>query len=606
MNDTQLQIVITAVNEASEQLQNVSAQLGEMADAASASAGEISDSFSDTGASIATDVTTGTAAATAAVAGMSDEVTEAATEMDTAFSGLNQKLLSIGIQAGLIGGVIAAPAIEAVKAASDQQDAFDQLGNTVTNVYASAGSATSGAATEIADLTAKINSEQSTIAEAQAALTKFSGTTAEVAAAHEKANTTIETAEVNIQKYQQELDNLTNSQSLAGTSAAQTTATFEAAARSATQFGFDASDSATALTYLFSSTQNVNETLEAFQDAMDLSAKLQIPVAQAANDVVQAMNGQGRALRDLGVNVADGLSGETALDAIQQKVAGSAALAATEGLGPMAVAQAKLNETLADIGTTVLPVLDAFFNDLSKIITAVDQWAEAHPKLAEALVIFIALLGGLLILLGAVLLLLSPIIIAIAAFGSAFVLAFIAIGIAIAAFVALIVVNWNTIKGDTEALITNLKAAWTDFQTWWQTLWTGIYTFLNNIWQQIQTVINSVLAAISKLTGSISGVMGGVTSGVSSLLTDVKAFAAGGIVNSPTLALVGEAGPEAIIPLSAFSGGSSLAGAGIGGGSGGINIYIQGGSYLDQGGAQQIAAALATQIGRQLKLKNFF
>lgn len=42
------------------------------------------------------------------------------------------------------------------------------------------------------------------------------------------------------------------------------------------------------------------------------------------------------------------------------------------------------------------------------------------------------------------------------------------------------------------------------------------------------------------------------------------------------------------------------------GGGGGINIYVQGGTYLDQGGATMIANALATQINRQIKLKNFF
>ena len=78
----------------------------------------------------------------------------------------------------------------------------------------------------------------------------------------------------------------------------------------------------------------------------------------------------------------------------------------------------------------------------------------------------------------------------------------------------------------------------------------------------------------------------------------------GGIVNGPTMALVGEAGPEAIIPLSAFSGGSSLAGGG-GGFGGGINIYIQGGNYLDSGGATMIANAIGKQILQQLRLKNF-
>jgi phage-related minor tail protein len=39
-------------------------------------------------------------------------------------------------------------------------------------------------------------------------------------------------------------------------------------------------------------------------------------------------------------------------------------------------------------------------------------------------------------------------------------------------------------------------------------------------------------------------------------------MAAGGIVTSPTLALIGEAGPEAVVPL------------GRGGGMGGNNIYV--------------------------------
>lgn len=602
MTDTQLQIVISVLNNAAEQLQGVSTQLSDMASSASSSAAEISDAFSTTGDSIATDVSTGTAAAATAVDSMSGSVTEAATEMDTAFAGLNEKLLGIGIQAGLVGAAIAGPAVEAVKAASDQKDAFDQLGNTVANVYASVGTSAAGSSTEIAALTAKINAEQSTVAEAQAALTKYSGSTVEVAAAHEKANTTIATAQVAIQKYQEELDNLTNAQGLVGTSAAATTAQFEAAAQAATSLGFDTADSATALTYLFSATQNVTQTMSAYQDAMDLAAKLQIPVAQAANYVVQAMNGQGRALRDLGINVADGLSGQTALAAIQEKVAGAAQLAATEGLGPMNVAQAKLNETLADFGAKVLPVLNEFFAIVIKIITVVDDWANAHPRLAEALVIFIGLLGGLLVALGAVLVLLSPLIIAMAAFGAVTVGWVAAIGIAIAAFAAVIVSNWTLIRAETAKLITDFEALWNGMATWWNTFWNGVISVIEGAWSKIEGVISSIKSAVSAVTGAAGSVAGAIGGGVS---TAIKAFASGGIVNSPTLALVGEAGPEAIIPLSAFAGGGSLAGA-SGFGGGGINVYIQGGNYLDQNGATMIANALATQIGRQLKLKNFF
>jgi chromosome segregation ATPase len=292
MNSTELQIVITAVNEAASQLASVQSSLSDLADGTAVAAGEMSDSMAVAGSSIADDVATGSAGAAASVAGLSDEVTTAADEMEGSFEDLNQKLLSVGIQIGLLGAAIAAPAVEAVKSATEQTEAFDQLGNTVENIYAGATAPAAGFATEVADLTAKVNAQKATIAEAQAALTKWTGSTEQVAAAHEKANATIATATANLQKYQQELDNFTNSNALAGGSAAATTAQLEAAAVASNKLGFETTDSATALTYLFSSTQNVNETLSAFQDSMDLAAKLQIPVAQAANDVVQAMNGQ--------------------------------------------------------------------------------------------------------------------------------------------------------------------------------------------------------------------------------------------------------------------------------------------------------------------------
>jgi hypothetical protein len=46
---------------------------------------------------------------------------------------------------------------------------------------------------------------------------------------------------------------------------------------------------------------------------------------------------------------------------------------------------------------------------------------------------------------------------------------------------------------------------------------------------------------------------------------NIPKMATGGIVTSPTLALIGEAGPEAVIPL------------GKGGGMGGVTINISGG-----------------------------
>jgi len=626
MNETTLQIVITAVNEAAEQLASVSSSLADMAAQAGTTASDINESFSETGADIATDMSSAASDAGAAMSGLADDTSTAAGEMESSVSSVGGKIQALGIQLGILGAAIVAPAVEAVKAAGDQQDAFDQLGNTVQNVYGSLSDATTGNATEVADLTAKINAEKSTIAEADAAMTKWTGTTAEVNAAHEKASTTIATAQINIQKYQQQLDNLTNSQSLAGGSAAQTTAQFEAAARAATSLGFSTTDSATALTYLFSATQDVNETMSAYQDSMDLAAKLNIPVAQAANDVVQAMNGQGRSLRDLGINVADGLSGQTALAAIQEKVAGAAQLAATQGLGPLNVAQAQLNMTLADFGMTILPMLTSFLETLSKIIAAVGDWAEAHPKLAEALLIFLGLIGGILLVVAPLLTMFGLLIIGIEAFNTALiglnltmlaamgmVLLYIGVFVLIAAAVALIIVYhkqiedaiqaaWNAIinyVSNVMLTIYNAFKTWgIDLTTWWNDLWSGIYNALEAVWTKIQTVINFVLSAVSKVTGAVSsvtGAIGGAVLGAVSSVTHVQdaiITPGGGVIQTDVADyLIATKNPGALV--GAAGGGSSIV------------ININGGSYLDQNGAQQIAMALATQIGRQLKLKNF-
>jgi hypothetical protein len=705
MNNTELQIVITAVNNATAALAGVSESLNAMADDATGAATEITDSFAATGASIAEDISAGSAGAAVAVDGLATDVTGAATEMDLAFEGLNQKLLGVGAQMAITGALIAAPAADAVNQAANQQEAFDQLGNTVQNVYSNAGSSTSGAATQISKLTDQINSQKGTLAEAEAALSKYSGTTQEVAAAHEKANATIATAEAAITDLQGKLLNLENGQNAVGGSAAQTTAQLEAASIGANKLGFGTTESANALTYLFSTTQNVNETLQAFQDAMDLSAKTGIPLVTASNDVIQAMSGQGRSLRDLGINVADNLSGQTALAAIQEKVQGAAAAAAQQGWGPLNVALAEFNTAMATWGSTVLPTLQTFFDYLQMGILAIQAWAQEHPKLAEATLIFLAVLGLVLVVLGGLIVIFAPVILLVAAFGASFVGIAAVIIAAIALIVAFLVTNWAAIKTETAKLTADVQNTVGDFGNWWKTFWNGVFAVMNVVWDGIKTIvidyINFVvgfivvslqaldpqwrqqwnaLSLLLKLVwdgmqaivqaavqlfqsdimtpvgalwtwwqsiwtqfssfittiwdGIVTYVSGAVAKLIAMIDTVLKpiqtlgSLAGGGISGlanniGSAISAISAVGAsvthvqDAIITpgggviqtdvadyLIATKNPSALVGAGVGAGS--IVININGGSYLDQGGAQQIAAALATQIGRQLKLKNFY
>lgn len=110
-----------------------------------------------------------------------------------------------------------------------------------------------------------------------------------------------------------------------------------------------------------------------------------------------------------------------------------------------------------------------------------------------------------------------------------------------------------------------------------------------------------IVSALNKVIGFLNGAVAGVNKGIG-LINKVNPFddipnvpnipeiavpkgATGGIVTRPTLALIGEAGPEAVIPLNRTPGSSPL-------GMGGITINVQAGlvSTPDQIGQQIIEA----------------
>lgn len=69
-------------------------------------------------------------------------------------------------------------------------------------------------------------------------------------------------------------------------------------------------------------------------------------------------------------------------------------------------------------------------------------------------------------------------------------------------------------------------------------------------------------------------------------------LAEGGIVTGPTLAMIGEAGPEAVIPLSGSN-------AGMGMGST-FNITINAGGMTDRTDKRQFARQISNEIQKEL------
>jgi hypothetical protein len=249
-------------------------------------------------------------------------------------------------------------------------------------------------------------------------------------------------------------------------------------------------------------------------------------------------------------------------------------LAATSG-GQMAQAMNRLGEAGEAIGTFLLPVLATLADWLSKA-------AGWFSGLDEGTQGFIVAIGAIVAVVGPAVLAISSIVGAFGAVGGAFktlsVLLltnpFVALIAAAAALVAVIVLNWDQISkviSDALKWISDRIRAFGDFvgQVWdtitgtiedaawavlrigrtiWQPIATGFGAAIDavkGIWNAFVGFWNGIQISVPAVDVPLVGTVGGFTIG----LPDLPRLAEGGIVTQPTLAIIGEKGPEAVVPL---------------------------------------------------------
>lgn len=158
---------------------------------------------------------------------------------------------------------------------------------------------------------------------------------------------------------------------------------------------------------------------------------------------------------------------------------------------------------------------------------------------------------------------------------------------------------WNAIKDTVVGAIDTLKGGVTNGLNGIKTVFTNIFNGIKNfvgdvmdgIMNTVKGAINFVIRGVNTLIGGLNKInfsfpswvpgIGGKSFGIS--IPTIPALAEGGIVTQPTLALIGEAGPEAVVPL------SSPQARGVGGvniAAGAVQINING--PVDQGSLSSI------------------
>jgi hypothetical protein len=327
-----------------------------------------------------------------------------------------------------------------------------------------------------------------------------------------------------------------------GASKAQTAQVEEQISAMSRASGVADTDYRLALEALVRGTKDVDMAMRDMNLVMDISTATGIDSATVADALAKAYQGNFRALRSLSPEMAtmikEGASLNEIMDVLGGTFGGATAASAETAAGKMKILSNSIGETKESIGAALLPVVEAVLPILNKFA----MWAQDNPQA------FLAIAG------------------AIGAVAAAIVVTNIAMALnpfaLIAAGIALLVV----------ALVT----AYNKFE-WFRD---GIKAIVNTVIGFFAGMVNAAIGAVNAIVSAYNAIpllpdlpkvpnvpvpqLGGAPTQVAGRL-GLPRMAEGGIVSSPTLALIGEAGPEAVVPLDRMQSG------------GGITINVTGG-----------------------------
>lgn len=217
---------------------------------------------------------------------------------------------------------------------------------------------------------------------------------------------------------------------------------------------------------------------------------------------------------------------------------------------------AQFDDLKLTLGQALLPVIDAI---LPKV-RAFAAWASENPDIVKAVVIAVGGLSAAIVALN-IAMSLNPaalILIGLTAIGTALVIAY---------------KRFEGFRAVVDVMFAGFKTGFELVKGYF----TGVLGFYKAIFNGIADLWNNTIGKLSfKVPSWVPGL-----GGKGFEVPNIPKLADGGIVSAPTLALIGEAGPEAVVPLDRMSG--------MGGG---VTINVQGGD------PRAIVDALQTYMSR--------
>jgi hypothetical protein len=318
--------------------------------------------------------------------------------------------------------------------------------------------------------------------------------------------------------------------------------------------GVTDSDLRPAIAKLATQTGSLEKAQQGAALAMDIAAATGKPLSAVTDAMAKAYGGNTKALAKLDPKLKDlikgGLDAEGAMSVLADTFGGAASTKANTAEGQFQRLKVSLDETKETIGAALLPIIEKVL----PFLTQMGNWASENTAVFLTVAGVIGGIAAAIVLVNGAMTAWTAATTAFTAVQTAFnavmalnpiVLIVVGIGLLVAALViaykkfdgfrAVVDSVFRFITGAVSGSIDLIKGYFSTVLGFYKTIFNGIASLWNN--------------TIGKLSFKFPSFVPGL-GGKGFDVPNIPLLAEGGIVNSATLAVIGERGPEAVIPLS--------------------------------------------------------
>jgi|688.fasta_scaffold13960_11 hypothetical protein len=318
--------------------------------------------------------------------------------------------------------------------------------------------------------------------------------------------------------------------------------------------GVTDSDLRPAIAKLATQTGSLEKAQQGAALAMDIAAATGKPLSAVTDAMAKAYGGNTKALAKLDPKLKDlikgGLDAEGAMSVLADTFGGAASTKANTAEGQFQRLKVSLDETKETIGAALLPIIEKVL----PFLTQMGNWASENTAVFLTVAGVIGGIAAAIVLVNGAMTAWTAATTAFTAVQTAFnavmalnpiVLIVVGIGLLVAALViaykkfdgfrAVVDSVFRFITGAVSGSIDLIKGYFSTVLGFYKTIFNGIASLWNN--------------TIGKLSFKFPSFVPGL-GGKGFDVPNIPLLAEGGIVNSATLAVIGEKGPEAVIPLS--------------------------------------------------------